>query len=177
MGVLAALVAMAAIAFYVFGPDIPMPTAGSGSDPTADGRKLLAEAVKLDDKAYVWGGGHPPTEAVVSTGVDCSGLITVAVLRAFDINDDRLADDFRNSKYWKPIDMKDARAGDIMYRLIATHGGDTDHVVFVAENKGSGKFRSFEAYGTNGGKIPHDDQVGYKDRTYKEFTAALRFTR
>lgn len=151
------------------------PKAGAGG--TADGQKLLAEAVKFDDKAYVWGGGHPPTESVVARGVDCSGLVSVAVLRAFKINDDRLAEGFRRSPHWKKISMEDARAGDIMYRLISTHGGSTDHVVFVAENKGSGKFRSFEAYGTNGGQIPHADQVGYKNRTYKEFTGALRFVR
>ena len=149
------------------------PKAGAGG--TKDGQALLAEAVKFDNKAYVWGGGHPPTESVVSRGVDCSGLVSVAVLRAFNITDDRLAEGFRRSPHWKKVDMKDARPGDIMYRLIATHGGDTDHVVFVAENNGSGKFKSFEAYGSNG--IAYDDQVGYKDRTYKQFTGALRFTR
>lgn len=147
----------------------------AGPEGTADGKKLLAEAVKFDDKAYVWGGGHPPTEPIVSRGVDCSGLVSVSVLRAFGINDDRLAEGFRRSPYWKKVDMEDARPGDIMYRLIATHGGTTDHVVFVAENNGSGKFRSFEAYGSNG--VPYDDQVGYKNRTYKEFTGALRFAR
>ena len=151
------------------------PKAGPGG--TSDGKKLLAEAVKFDDKAYVWGGGHPPTEAVVSRGVDCSGLVSVSVLRAFGINDDRLAEGFRRSPHWKKISMEDARPGDIVYRLIATHGGETDHVAFVADNKGSKDLRTFEAYGTNGGRIPHKDQVGYKNRTYKEFTGALRFVR
>jgi cell wall-associated NlpC family hydrolase len=149
------------------------PKAGAGG--TADGQKLLAEAVKFDNKAYVWGGGHPPTEAVVSRGVDCSGLVSVAVLRAFGINDDRLAEGFRRSPHWKKVDMKDARPGDIVYRLIATHGGDTDHVAFVANNKGPDNLQTFEAYGSNG--IPYDEQVGYKDRKYKNFTGALRFTR
>jgi cell wall-associated NlpC family hydrolase len=145
-----------------------------GSGGAADGQKLLAEAVKFDDKAYVWGGGHPPTEAVVSRGVDCSGLISVSVLRAFGINDDRLAEGFRRSPHWKRIDMKDARAGDIMYRLIATHGGDTDHVVFVVENKGSKNLKIFEARTSNG---PRDQQIRFSDKKYSEFTGALRFTR
>ncbi len=147
----------------------------AGNDGTSDGQKLLAEAVKFDNKAYVWGGGHPPTEAIVSKGVDCSGLVSVSVLRAFGINDDHLAEGFRRSKYWKPIDMKDARPGDIVYRLIATHGGDTDHVAFVAKNNGPNDLRTFEAYGSNG--IPYDEQVGYKNRKYKSFTGALRFKR
>lgn len=155
------------------GPDDSPSAPAAGAGGTAEGQKLLAEAIKFDNKAYVWGGGHPVTEAVVSQGVDCSGLVSVSVYRAFGINDDRLAEGFRRSPHWKSISMADARAGDIMYRLIATHGGDTDHVVFVAENNGSGKFRSFEAYGSNG--IPYNDQVGYKNRTYKEFTGALRF--
>ena len=149
------------------------PKAGAGG--TDDGKKLLAEAVKFDNKAYVWGSGHPVTESSVSRGVDCSGLVSVAVYRAFGINDDRLAEGFRRSPHWKKIKMEDARPGDIVYRLIATHGGDTDHVAFVADNNGSNDLRTFEAYGSNG--IAYDDQVGYKNRKYKNFTGALRFTR
>lgn len=150
-----------------------VPKAGAGG--TKDGQALLAEALKFEDKAYVWGGGHPPTESVVARGVDCSGLVSVSVLRAFGINDDRLAEGFRRSPHWKKIDMKDARAGDIMYRLIATHGGETDHVVFVVDNKGKNALRVFEAYGSRG--VPHNDQIKHSNRSYGDFTGALRFTR
>lgn len=151
-------------------------SSGSGRSSSSDSRAILREAKKFDSKAYIWGGGHPPTERVVRQGVDCSGLITVAVLRATGINDDRLAEGFRRSPHWKKISFREAGPGDILYRLIATHGGSTDHVVIVVDNKGNGKLTVFEAYGSR--DIPHSKQIrqsgGHK---YKEYTGALRFRR
>lgn len=157
-------------------------SAGAGRKPSNDSQKILAEAVKFDSTkyepaAYVWAGGHPPKAWKKGRGVDCSGLINVAVLRATGVNENQVAESFRRSKHWKPIHMKEARAGDIMFDLKDSgwSRGKTDHVAFVVENKGSGKLKIFHARTSSG---PAKDQIRYdKGQEYRRFDGALRFTR
>lgn len=142
--------------------------------PTDIRRKLLDEARKFDNKAYIWGGGHPPTSSKINQGVDCSGLVNVAVLRATEgrVNENRLAQTFRYSPNWKHIKMSEAGPGDILYRLIATHGGTTDHVVFVVENKGKNNVKIFEAATY---AVPYNEQIRYATNSYADYTAAMRY--
>jgi len=144
-----------------------------GKTSSAVSRKILAEAVKYDNKPYIWAAGHPPTEAIARRGVDCSGLINVAVMKATGIKEDNLAESFRRSKHWKKIAMKSAGAGDIMYDL-RDPGDSADHVALVVDNKGSGKLTIFEARTRHG---PLSEQIRYSyNQKYKRFDGALRFT-
>ena len=146
-----------------------------GTSSPALSRSLLEHAVRYDSRRYVWAGGHPPRKNFRG-GLDCSGLINVTVLEVTNIKEDRVAEGSRRSKHWKKIKMGEAGPGDIVYRLIATHGGSTNHVAFVAENDPKKKkLRTFEAYGSK--NIAPRDQVGFKNRTYENFTGALRFVR
>lgn len=175
---------IAYLAKAMFGIDVL--GAVSGNDPESSrnakagsssvSKQLLAAARKYDDLRYIWGSGHPPDEPSSRRGMDCSGLINVAVMDVTGIKENHVAESFRRSKHWKKIKMKDAGPGDIMYRLISTHGGNTDHVVFVVENRGKDDLVTFEAYGSN--NVPRKDQIGVKThRDYSDFTGALRFVK
>jgi cell wall-associated NlpC family hydrolase len=146
------------------------------SSSASDGALLLETARQYDDDGYDWGGGHPPSEYDFGEGLDCSGLISVAVLEAFDIDDDRLAQDFRNSPHWEHIDIEDVREGDIVYLLMANHSErSSDHVAIVVSNGGRNDLTIFEAATSQG---PHYNQIREDSgRSYGEWDGALRFHR
>lgn len=166
--------ALALVAKMGFLGDVHLPSFSSGPAAEApkvdDGPAILAEAKKHDSERYVMGGGHPP-KGYDGSGLDCSGLINVAVLAATGVNEDRLAQNFKDSKHWAKINFADAKPGDIMYRLKAEKGGKWDHVVIVVENNGSGKLTAFEAQGIDSGILTT------RGNKYSEFSGALRFHR
>jgi len=140
----------------------------------AYGEAILAEARKYDNERYVWSGGHPPSSFRLGSGVDCSGLINVAVFEATQINENNVAASFRNSPHWTSISFQDAVAGDIVYRLARTKG-EINHVAIVVSNGGDGNLSIFEAATS---KAPAALQVRQRDGIgYGEFTGALRFTK
>lgn len=143
---------------------------------SSDGKLLLETARQYDDDRYVWGGGHPPSEYDFGEGLDCSGLINVAVLEAFGINDWQRAETFRNSEYWEPIDIEDAREGDIVYILKEGRPERrTDHVAIVVSNGGDGQLTIFHAATSEG---PVDNQIRENSgRSYSDYDGALRFNR
>lgn len=134
------------------------------------GPAILAEAKKYDSKPYVMGGGHPP-KGYDGGGLDCSGLVNVAVLAATGVNEDRLAQGFKDSEHWSKISFAEAGPGDIMYRLKSQFGGAWDHVVIVEENGGDGNLTVFEAQGSDTGILTT------RKNHYRSFSGALRFKR
>lgn len=148
---------------------------GSSGKPSGDAAAILKQARKYDGLSYVWGGGHPPNTWHESNGLDCSGLIDVAVLKVTGINENNAARSFRDSGHWTSIKMSEARLGDIVYLLKERHSGHSaDHVAIVVNNKG-GHLTLFEAY-TNG--IRQDLQIReWSGYTYGNFDGALRFHR
>jgi len=155
--------------------------AGAKGKPSSVALQILAKAKTYDNEHYVYGGtgapgsgGHPPAKYKWGMGLDCSGLIDVAVLKVTGVNEDNTAKDFRNSKHWKPIRKQDVRAGDIMYILMANHPErSSDHVVIVESNKGDGKLNVFAARTSNDNWA---DQIrGSKGQHYKLYDGALRW--
>lgn len=136
---------------------------------------ILAEAKKYDDDPYVWGGGHPPSAYKKGDGLDCSGLIDVAVLKVTGINENYTARDFRTSKYWKKVKLRKAKAGDLVYLLMERHPGHTsDHVAIVVSNHGSGKLTVFEAASAR--IRPRSLQIRQSSgHHYSDYDGALRF--
>ncbi len=161
--------------FSLFSDSASSSAAAEASPPSDVGPAILAAAKKYDSEKYVWGGGHPPTSFSKGKGVDCSGLINVAVKDATGVNEDRVAKNFRTSPHWSKVAAKeDAKPGDIMYMFAANHGKSVDHVVIVVTNGGDGKLTIFEA-ATNI-KTSAEQQV--RERTgvhYGEFDGVLRF--
>ena len=161
----------------IIGLKVSMPSFGGGGTDSAVatsdyGPAILAEARKYDKESYRWAGGHPPA-SYSGGGLDCSGLIDVAVLKATGVNENRTADSFRNSPHWKAIPFEQATTGDIVYRLTQTHGGKVDHVAIVVANGGPAALTIFEASSPDG---PVANQIRESaNRKYSEFTAALRF--
>ncbi len=183
MGVVLALITIVAVVAYFAGPYIPglasgaaTSTSASPPPPPNDGPALLKAARTHDDESYVWGGGHPPTDYKKGTGLDCSGLVDVAVMDVTGIKKNLPARSFRNDSNWSKIEFKDAREGDIVYLLKENHAGHSDdHVGFVVSNDGDGKLTIFEAW-TWQTKQP--DQIRESsNRKYGEWDEALRFHR
>ena len=149
---------------------------GGGGGASGDGPAILAAALKYDNEPYVWAGGHPPTAFKPGRGLDCSGMVNVAVMNATGINENQVAESFRRSKHWTAIGKKDAGPGDIMFRLKSKHAGDrTDHVVIVESNPGDGKLVVFEAR-TSHDKRSEQIRKSYNQK-YSRFDGALRFHR
>lgn len=141
---------------------------------SGDGAKILAEARKYDSERYVMGGGHPPGSYRPGKGLDCSGLINVAVMNVTGIKEDRLAQNFRSSKHWKRINIADAKEGDIVYRL-KRPGEAFDHVAIVVRNKGNGRIDVFEARTKDDVR---SEQIRLSpNQPYGRWTGALRFHR
>jgi cell wall-associated NlpC family hydrolase len=136
--------------------------------------KLLANAQTYDPLSYVYGGGHPPSDWRPGRGVDCSGLVDVAVLKVTGINENNTARDFRHSSHWRGIGMTDAKAGDIVYLLKENHPGHSDdHVAFVVSNDPKGHtITVFEAATWQTAQKRQIRQATYR---YGYFDAALRF--
>jgi len=154
-------------------PVVAVQAASSGS---AAATAILAEAKKHDNEAYVYGGGHPPGRYRDGSGLDCSGLVDIAMLRATGINEDDTAGSFRNSRYWASVPISEVHTGDIVYLLRANHPGHTDDHVAIVVSNDSSHLTVFEAYGSRG--VRFNDQIrqssGY---TYSNWDGALRFHR
>lgn len=186
IGMLVALGSIVLVVVFVLGSlgviNMPVISAQAKADkvPSVNSQALqiLAEAEKHDNEAYVYGGGHPPKGYHNGDGLDCSGLIDVAVLRVAGVNENNTARDFRNSKHWKSLkSLRDAQKGDVMYLLKEKHPGHSDdHIAIVVSNGGDGKLTVFEAYGTGGGSIPFRDQIRTSvNQPYSRFDGALRW--
>jgi cell wall-associated NlpC family hydrolase len=145
-----------------------------GGDNGSVSLQLLANAKTYDHLSYVYGGGHPPSDWRSGRGVDCSGLVDVAVLKVTGINENNTARDFRHSNHWRGIDMTDAKAGDIVYLLKENHPGHSDdHVAFVVSNDPKGHtITVFEAATWQTAQPRQIRQASYH---YGYFDYALRF--
>ena len=142
---------------------------------SADAAKILAEALKLDDESYVYGGGHSPRTFSNGDGVDCSGAIDVAVYRATGIDNGMGVRDFLHDSHWSSISFSQLQPGDVVYILKAKHPEMIDdHMAIVVTNKGGTKLRIFEAATSHG---PQANQVRQRDSTDDEWDGALRFRR
>lgn len=159
-------------------PDVSAQAAPAGG--TAVGQKILRAAQHYNDRGYTYGGGHPNPgnwskhyKNGSSRGLDCSGLVNVAVYDATGVNDEEVAQGYRSNEHWKKIPMRDARAGDILWRN--KRSGDSDyHVVIVVSNGGSGKLTVFEAYSS---RVAYSDQIRKSTgQSYSRFDGASRFT-
>ncbi len=141
---------------------------------TVSGR-LLADAKQYDSVSYVWGGGHDPKNYHKGDGVDCSGLIDMAVYDVTKTAKSDVVSDFPHDSHWKKINPKDVQPGDVLYLIRSPI--DDSHIVFV-DSYTNGKLVVFEAYGTQdkSGSIPADNQVRQSDGwKLSQFTGALRF--
>ena len=104
--------------------------ASTGSPDCANAQgnaKILCEAKKYDAVSYVWGGGHaggaayhkacPTLDSGQACGLDCSGLVSVAVFDAFG-GSGKLAWDTNSlradSTHWKQVSLSQAQAGDVI---------------------------------------------------------------
>jgi hypothetical protein len=140
-------------------------TAGSSGSPdctSATGNaRILCEAKQYDPVDYVMGGGHsggvayhnacPTIQANNSAcGLDCSGLVSVAVFDAFGNNKSwdtiSLAGDSSN---WKGIQLGQVQPGDVIEP-------DPGHVEIVDHVSGDTVY----TFGAHTDSLPQPDQVG-----------------
>lgn len=148
--------------------------AAVNTPPGQYGQALVKVAESHQGEAYVWGGGHPPDAYQKGNGVDCSGLVDVAVYDVTHgrVDDNQVAGSFDSDPHWKVIPFSEAKAGDIVYR----QSGDPfhDHVAFVVSNGGDGNLTIFQAWTSH---APLSQQVNYAYKvSYSSFTGAARFT-
>lgn len=171
-------------------PANPGQAAEQCKNPTGN-VKILCEGLKYDPYGYSWGGGHyggardagarfvrefksgkyPPGSSVL----DCSSLVGVAVFEAFGVDDVQVVRDYRHSKNWKEIAIKDAKPGDILYFIGngPAPGNPPDHVVIVYENSGDGKLAVFEAYSSD---VRYADQIRIsRNQRYSRFSGAMTY--
>jgi beta-lactamase class A len=137
---------------------------GSPDCQTATGSaKILCEAKKYDPVDYVWGGGHAGGSAYhkacptiksndSSCGLDCSGLVSVAVYDAFngsgsvswDTNALRA-----DSTHWKEVSFDKLQPGDVIEP-------DPDHVEIIDHVAG----QTIHTFGAHSSSYPQPRQVG-----------------
>jgi len=140
---------------------------GSPDCATATGDpKILCEAKQYDPVDYVFGGGHAGGSAYhqacptikandSSCGLDCSGLVSVAVFDAFGNNKSwNTSGDGRNSiasdpANWKEITLSQAQAGDVIEP-------DPGHVEIIDHVSGGTVY----TFGAHIDTVPQPDQVG-----------------
>ncbi len=154
----------------------------SSSSPdctTATGdTKILCEAKKYDPVDYVWGGGHaggaayhqacPTIQANDSAcGLDCSGLVSVAVYDAFG-NDNSwttytIVSDSAN---WKQISFSQLQPGDLIEP-------DPGHVEIVDHVQGPNVF----TFGAHSSTFPQPQQVGPAEYTNAENNSSYNYFR
>ncbi|HSX36670.1 MAG TPA: N-acetylmuramoyl-L-alanine amidase [Patescibacteria group bacterium] len=146
-------------------------TAGSVDCTAATGRaKILCEAQRYEGVYYTWSGGHgvtyenfkkkcpdptnPPNNQKYGgtaaehngnpspCGVDCSGLVHMAVAAAFGHEEDFTVAGIISSKNWKKVSLGDIQPGDVATVT-------TEHVEIVQSyTKGSSKITTFGAHST-----------------------------
>ncbi|HEX8227184.1 MAG TPA: NlpC/P60 family protein [Candidatus Saccharimonadales bacterium] len=140
------------------GSDDSTPASGDCQDVKGNAR-ILCEAKEWDGVWYRWAGGHQggakflkgcpdPSNAPRNKahggpyngnpspcGVDCSGLVTMAINRAFGLKLDGWTTKGMNNNpdVWKKIPMEDAKAGDIVTQGL---GKNVHHVEIVRKMKG-----------------------------------------
>jgi hypothetical protein len=139
--------------------------AGSSGSPdctTATGNaKILCEAKKYDPVDYVWGGGHAGGAAyhqACSTiaannsacGLDCSGLVSVAVYDAFknsaSWDTTTIVSDHTN---WREINFSGLQPGDVIEP-------DSGHVEIIDHVDGD----TIYTFGAHTPNVPQTEQVG-----------------
>jgi cell wall-associated NlpC family hydrolase len=144
---------------------------------SAEGRaKILCEAKKYDIVSYVWGGGHPGGGAAYhkacktintgdACGLDCSGLVSVAVYDAFGGNG-TLAWDTNSLRAdtanWREVSFGEVKPGDVMEP-------DAGHVEIVDHISGS----TIHTFGAHSTSYPQPKQVG--PTTYSKSSSTQYF--
>lgn len=132
------------------------------TDVNAQGvAKILSCAKKYDPVSYVWGAGHAGakkwkdgcTTIGPSCGLDCSGLVNIAVYDAFgvDLMEDTSTE--RTSSHWTKIDISQVQPGDIVQPNTG-HVEIIDHI--ESDEKGRVTLFTFGAHNDN---VAQPDQV------------------
>jgi hypothetical protein len=123
--------------------------------------KILCEAKKYDPVDYVWGGGHAGGSAYhaacptikandSSCGLDCSGLVSVAVYDAFGNNTSWDTNSLRSDgTNWKEVMFNQLQPGDVIEP-------DSGHVEIIDHVQGS----TINTFGGHTDKVAQPDQVG-----------------
>jgi lysophospholipase L1-like esterase/cell wall-associated NlpC family hydrolase len=122
--------------------------------------KILCEAKKYDPVSYVWGGGHAGGKKYheqcstigddPACGLDCSGLVSVAVYDAFGNNQSWVVGGFMtDTTNWKEVNFNDVQGGD----LIVPNSGHVEIVDHVVGKK-------VYTFGAHSAHRPQPDQVG-----------------
>lgn len=163
-------------------------TAQAQDAASSSASELLKQARAFDGLGYKYGGGHDPEQWLKNNkagsreGLDCSGLIDVAVYIVSDhkINSSQVAEGFRHDKHWTTIgerrnrktDLSRARLGDIVWR-IPPHGGSIAHAAIVVSNDTKSRVVTvFEAYGSH---VSYGEQIRQGKYAYDDMDGASRF--
>lgn len=140
------------------------------------GARLLCAAKKYDPASYVWGSGHGDpatwhsgcTTIGPSCGVDCSGLVSMAVYDAYNVKLSQVVGDYKNdSVHWKQVSLNSLLPGDLVVPTSAY-----EHVEIVDHAVGD-KVYTFGAHTAN---RPQPDQVGPTSWSRGGLYAAYRWT-
>ncbi len=128
--------------------------------------RILCEAKKYDPVSYVWGAGHgggaawhsscPTIDA--SCGLDCSGLVNLAVYDAFgvDLRQNTYAE-VSDKQHWKEISVDALQPGDIIQP-------NPDHVEIVDHISGDLVY----TFGAHSNSPPQSTQVGPASAPYSK---------
>jgi hypothetical protein len=135
---------------------------GSPDCASASGTaKILCEAQKYDPVDYVWGGGHAGGVAYhkacssikgnnSACGLDCSGLVSVAVYDAFQNtaawDTHSIVSDHKN---WQSISFDEVKPGDLLEP-------ETEHVEIIDHVSGN----TIYTFGAHTSNAPQPKQVG-----------------
>lgn len=155
-------------------------SASNSSSPDCQGAtgnaKILCEAKKYDAVDYVWGGGHGGGSAYhkactdikgnsTTCGLDCSGLVGVAIYDAFGNNQSWTTITIVSDKTnWKAVSLGDVQPGDVL----EPH---TEHVEIVDHITNNVVY----TFGAHSATYPQEKQVGAtqysnaKNASYKFF--------
>ena len=150
--ILLVILVIAAIAFFSTrsGSSAKAQQSGGAPSQSSYGASLLADAESHDSESYIWGAGHQPSSWQAGDGVDCSGLVSVAVYEATHgkvVLNEEVVSDFPHDGHWTVISVDQAAPGDILLHL--TGSNEHDHVAFVAKNHHNGSFDLFAAWTSN----------------------------
>lgn len=140
------------------------------------GARLICAAKAYDPASYVWGGGHGDPEVWhkncpnidASCGVDCSGLVTMAVYDAFNIKLSQVVSSYPMDKtHWEEIKVSDLQPGDL---IVPT--SSFSHVEIVDHAVGNTVY----TFGAHTSKKPQPQQVGPTTYSRSSLYTAFRWS-
>jgi cell wall-associated NlpC family hydrolase len=120
--------------------------------------KILCAAKPYDPVSYVWGGAHNPAAdwhrscptIGPSCGLDCSGLVNIAVYDAFHVDlQENTSSERGDSKHWQKIPLSQVQPGDLVQP-------DSGHVEIIDHVSGNRIY----TFGAHTSHLPQPKQVG-----------------